>query len=88
MTVILRHAMSGYCYGGGRLWLSGPKDALDLETIERAVETARAEDFGGTEVVACFGDPDCELVLPVKRKEKSGGETAPARSKGDARPPP
>jgi hypothetical protein len=88
MNVILRHAASGFCYGGRGYWVNGPELALDLRTIEDAVEAAREEDFGGMEVVAGFGDPECELVLPLRRNGTSRGK-APARSlSGGCQPAP
>ncbi len=69
MQVILRHAFTGFFYAGPHCWVNGPERALDLQTIENAIETAREEGFGRMEVVAGFEDPVCELVLPLQRGE-------------------
>jgi len=66
----------------------GAKGALDLTTIECAGDVAREEDFGGLEIVASFGEPDCELVLPVGRKTRSSVNAPPARAQSVASPPP
>ena len=44
--------------------------ALDLHTIEAACDATKDEHFGGMEVVACFGDPDCEFVVPLARRAR------------------
>lgn len=86
--MVLRHARSGFFYGGRGMWVDGPSLALDLRTIERAVDAARDEDFGGLEVVACYGDPDCEFVLSVRWTGTNRGKDARARSGSVAIPPP
>ncbi len=65
MSVVLRHAASGYYYAGPSHWVADPKLALDLGTIEDAIEESRRVEFR-LEVVAGFGEPDCEWVLPVR----------------------
>lgn len=87
MNVVLRHAASRYYYAGPGYWAQGPEDAIDLVTIEGAGDAARKESFGGLEIVACFGDPDCELVLPVSRKATSRVKAAPARAQAVASAP-
>jgi hypothetical protein len=79
MSVILRHAPSGFCYGGQKCWVNGSGHALDLGTIERAGEAAREEDFGGMEIVVSFDDPVCELVLPLSPTGTRGSKTVPIR---------
>lgn len=79
-SVILRHAPSGFCYGGQKCWVQAPARALDLVTIERAGEAAREEDFGGMEIVVSYDDPVCELVLPLSHTGTRRGKAAPALS--------
>jgi hypothetical protein len=71
MRVHLRHAQLGLYYAGPKHWVSNPDSALDLETIERATELSRQEDFERKEIVASFGDPICEVVLPLAVKRSS-----------------
>lgn len=66
MSVILRHALSGFFYGGPHCWVNGPARARDLGTIERAIETGKEEEFGQMEVVAWPEHPECQLVLPLR----------------------
>ena len=80
MIVILRHALSAFYYADRKCWVNGPALALDLGTIEAATEAAKEEDFGGMEIVASFDEPDCELVLPLRRNGTRSGKAAPARS--------
>jgi hypothetical protein len=80
MSVLLRHGGSRFYFGGRSCWVDGPGRAVDLGTIERAVEAGREEDFGGMEIVAYFGDPDCEFVLPLSRTGTGRSEAADARS--------
>ena len=88
MLVVLGYALSGFYYAGRKLWVNGPSVALDLRTIERAAEAAREEDFGGMEIVACYRDPDCDFVLPLKRTGTSRGKAAFVGSQPVAIPPP
>ena len=71
MSVILRHALSGFFYGGAHCWVNGPARALDLGTIERAIETGKEEAFGQMEVVAWPEHPECQLVLPLEARRTS-----------------
>jgi hypothetical protein len=66
VNVILRHAYTGFFYGGRHCWVNGRERAVDLGTIERAVETGVEERFGQMEIVAWPGDPDCQFVLPLR----------------------
>jgi hypothetical protein len=88
MSIILRHALSSFCYGDWGTWVNDPEHALDLGTIERAVEAARNEDFGGLEIVMSFGEPDCDLVLPLRWAGTSNGNAPPARSQAPVSPLP
>ncbi len=69
MSVILRHAFTGFFYLGPHCWINGRAHASDLGTIENAIETGREEDFGSMEIVACAEDPECQLVLPLHRRK-------------------
>ena len=73
--MVLRHAEIGLYYAGRKHWVSDQGAALDLQSIERALELSREESFGAMEIMVCYDDPTCELVLPIGRK-KSGGEEA------------
>ena len=66
MSVILRHALTGFHYAGPTCWVSGSERAVDLATVERAVEVARKEALGSLEIVAWFDPPGCQLVFPVR----------------------
>lgn len=77
MSVILRHAESGSFYGGPHCWVNDPERALDLETVERAVEAGREEDLGRLEIVAWFDRLDRELVFPVRLNRTSRGKALP-----------
>ena len=75
MRVVLRHAEIGLYYAGHAHWVGNQSDALDLQSIEQAMELSREESFEAMEIMVCYDDPTCELVLPIGRK-KSGGEEA------------
>ncbi len=75
MRVVLRRRESGFYFAGWEWFVRDPEHALDLGTIENAAQTARQACFGAMEIVACPGDPDCELVLPL-----ACSETAPPQS--------
>jgi hypothetical protein len=65
MRVILRHSLAGFYYAGPTCWVNGSNRALDLNTVEQAVEIARKEKLGRMEIVACFDVPSRELVFPI-----------------------
>ncbi len=73
MSVLLRHALTGFFYAGPHCWVNGPARAFDLGTIERAIETGKVEDFGQMEVVAWPESPECQLVLPLRSSASSHG---------------
>jgi len=87
MSVLLRHGGSRFYYGGQSCWVDGPRQALDLGTIERAVDAGREQGFGGMEIVACFGEPDCELVLPLGFNRAGRGTATADPSEAVASPP-
>ena len=43
-------------------------------TIERATELSRDENFDQMEVLVDYGDPSCELVLPLSTHEALGND--------------
>jgi hypothetical protein len=45
-----------------------------LETIERATELGREESFGEMDIVVTYDDPNCALVLPLRRKREADDE--------------
>jgi hypothetical protein len=65
VVVILRNRPSGFWYAGQTSWVNDRERALDLGTVEDAVETGRQVGFGAMEVVVTFDDPLCELVYPL-----------------------
>ena len=73
MSVILRQAETGLYYTGRGCWVNNPRSALDLETVEHAVETGRAEHVGEVQIVAQFEHPAVELVFPVQLNGTSNG---------------
>ena len=75
MTVILRHRPSGFYYGAPHYWVHGHERALDFTSLDRATDAAKEVSFGGMEIVASFGEPDCELVLPVRSNGTSRDTT-------------
>ena len=74
MRVVLRHAGIGLYYAGRKHWVSNPDSAMDLGTIEQAIELGRSEIFGNMDIVITYDDPSCELVLPVRRKKGEAAE--------------
>jgi len=66
MSVILRQARTGSFYYGRNSWSSDPTSALDLKTVEQAVETGREEDAGEVQIIAQFEHPDIVLVFPLR----------------------
>ena len=68
MSVLLRNARIGLYYAGRKHWVGSPDTAADLQTIERAAELSRDENFEQMEIVVAFEDPVCEFVLPLKTR--------------------
>jgi CheY-like chemotaxis protein len=50
---------------------------LDLATIEHATEVGREVDLESMELVVCAGDPSCDFVLPLHRRQPVGSQAAP-----------
>jgi hypothetical protein len=75
MRVILRHPEIGLYYAGRKHWVGSPGSALDLGTIERAIELSREESFEEMDVVVTCDDPTRELVLPLRRKGPATDES-------------
>jgi len=76
MSVLLRNARIGLYYAGRKHWVGSPDTAADLQTIERAAELSRDENFEQMEIVVAADDPECELVLPLGTKKAPGKESA------------
>jgi hypothetical protein len=68
VRVVLRHSGIGLYYAGRKHWVGRPEAAVDLETIEQAIELSRAESFDDMEVHVTYDDPVCELILPLGRE--------------------
>jgi hypothetical protein len=69
MRVRLRHARLGLYYAGRKHWVGNPDAALDLGSIEQAIEVGRNEDFERMEIVASFdGDSTCDFVVPLQAR--------------------
>jgi urease accessory protein UreH len=65
MSVIRRHSLAGFHYAGLTCWVNSSKQALDLKTVEQAIDIARKEKLGGMEIVAKFDTPGHQLVFPI-----------------------
>ena len=78
MRVLLRHAHLGLYYAGRKHWVSDPDSALELDTIERATEVSRDEDFAQMEIVVSYGESDCDLVLPIGTPAPTAAHAAAA----------
>jgi hypothetical protein len=78
MRVVLRHAGIGLYYAGRKHWVGNPAAALDLETIEQATELSRDEAFEEMEIEVTYDDPNCELVLPLRRRKVPTNENVGA----------
>ena len=72
MKVLLRNPRIGLYYAGRKHWVGRPDAAADLGTIERATEVSRDEDFDQMEILVDYGDPTCELVLPLRAQKAPG----------------
>lgn len=68
MKVFLRLNRGEFYYGGREYWVRTAEDAFDLETIESATEVGRKENLDLMEIVVSFGDPTCDLLLPLNRR--------------------
>ena len=77
MAVLLRHAFGGLFYAGPKHWVSNPKSALDLGSIEQATEASRDEIFPEMDIVVTYDDPSCDLVLALRRKKPAEDEPLP-----------
>jgi hypothetical protein len=76
MRVVLRNARIGLYYAGRKHWVGNPDTAADLESIERAAELSRDENFEQMEIVVDYEDSRCELVLPLGTKKAPAKEAA------------
>jgi len=72
MKVFLRNSRIGLYYAGRKHWVAKPEAAADLGTVERAAELSRDENFDQMEILVDYGDPACELVLPLSTHEALG----------------
>ena len=68
MRVFLRLNRGEFYYGGHEYWVQTAEDAFDLESIESATEVGRKENLDSMEIVVSFGDPTCDLLLPLSRR--------------------
>jgi hypothetical protein len=80
MKVLLRNSRIGLYYAGRKHWVGKPDAAVDLGTIEHAAELSRDEDFAQMEILVDYGDPACELVLPLSTHKASGNGLVPDRN--------
>ena len=71
MKVLLRNPRIGLYYAGRKHWVGRPDAAEDLRSIEYATEVSRDEDFDHMEIFVDYGDPICELVLPLRAPKAS-----------------
>ncbi len=65
--VLLRHGASRLYFGGAGFWVGEWRLALDLETMERAVEVGRKVGGDELEVLSFPGEVDGEFVVRLKR---------------------
>ncbi len=72
MNVFLRHASSGFYYRGPRTWVAERGLAMDLGTIQRAVQVSRRAEFEGMEILACCTEHDGEVVVRLHRRSDTG----------------
>ncbi len=77
MSVLLRNARIGLYYAGPKHWVGNPSAAADLGSIEHATELSRDENFEQMEIIVGYGDPVCELVLPIKSRNTNGSRRWP-----------
>ena len=75
MRVVLKHAEIGLYYAGRKQWVGNSDFALDLQTIERAIEVSHDESFEEMDIVVTYDDPARELVLPFRRKRGADDES-------------
>jgi hypothetical protein len=66
VKLLLRNARIGLYYAGRKHWVGKADAAADLMTVERATELSADENFDQMEILVDYGDPTCELVLPLK----------------------
>ena len=66
VKVLLRNCRAGLYYAGRKHWVGKPDAAADLMTIEHATELSADENFDQMEILLDYGDPACELVIPLK----------------------
>ena len=74
MKVVLRNSRIGLYYAGRKHWVGKPEAAADLGTVERATELSRDENFDQMEILVDYGDPSCELVLPLSTHKAPGND--------------
>jgi hypothetical protein len=63
VAIFLRQTSSGLFYAGPHRWVADPKIALDLRTVDEAVQVSKRMELSGVDVVACVGYPECEWML-------------------------
>ena len=66
MNVFLCRSGAGLYYAGGKDWVRERQQAVDLETIERAVELAREGDLDSMVIVVSTGHPSSDWFLPIR----------------------
>jgi hypothetical protein len=79
MKVFLRMVRPESYYAGPKQWVSDREHALDLQTIEHAVELGRDGDLDAMVVVVSSGDPGCDWFLPLRRPSEVSVQAASAR---------
>jgi hypothetical protein len=66
VKVLLRNPKIGLYYAGRKHWVGKAEAAADLVTIEHATELSGEENFDQMEILVNYGDPSCDLVLPLR----------------------
>ena len=55
-------------YAGPSHWVSSPRAAVDLKTIEQATEVGHHADADPLEIYVTYEGTEYELVLPLSRQ--------------------
>jgi hypothetical protein len=68
---------AGLYYAGSKDWVRDREQALDLETIERAIEVAGEGDLDSMVIVLSSGHPSSDWFLPIRPRQGARVQPAP-----------
>ena len=85
MKVFLRMGSPERYYAGHEHWVPDREHALDLETIERAIEVGRDGDLDAMLVVVSSGHPGSDWFMPLRRRASVPAQAAPANDQSPLR---